>query len=117
MDLTNNLKQLGLGDYEALIYSTLLKNTPLGASNIAKSCGLARSSVYTTLNKLMSKGLVGITYKNEIKQFMAEDISTLEQILTNEKEKLAQKFKIIGETKKNLKRSPTSLNVPKNNFL
>lgn len=93
--LLSKLKQLGLGDYESLIYCTLLENSPANATLIAKKCNLSRSSVYTTLSSLIAKGLVSTTYKNEVKQFIAEDDTALEQLLKKEKENLNEKFKTL----------------------
>jgi len=91
--LENQLKSLGLTDHEANIYSTLLSNSPASATLIAQKCHLSRSSVYTSLNSLIGKGLVGTSYKNEVKQFVLEDIEALHQIVKNEE--------IILEKKKN----------------
>ncbi|MBP6912941.1 MAG: hypothetical protein KBB86_03340 [Candidatus Pacebacteria bacterium] len=90
------LKKLGLGDHEALVYVQLLQASPANATHIAKKCNLSRSSVYTTLGFLIAKGLVGTTYKNDVKQFIAEDHSMLEQLLKKEKEVLDDKFKTLN---------------------
>ncbi len=97
--LTEQLKGLGLGEYEALVYGTLLATSPASATFIAKKCSLSRSSVYTTLSTLISKGLVGTTYKNDVKQFIAQDQSALEQLLKKEKETLDKKFKLVESLK------------------
>ena len=91
--ILSQLKQLGLGDYEAEVYFTLLSASPSSASFIAKKCNLSRSSVYTTLNMLIAKGLVGTTYKNDVKQFIAQDDASLELFLKKEKDALDEKFK------------------------
>ena len=93
--IIQQLKKLGLGDYEALIYAMLCSSSPASATFIAKKCNLSRSSVYTTLHSLIAKGLVGTTYKNDVKQFIAQDHSTLEQLLKKEKSNLDEKFKIL----------------------
>src|SRR6185503_18505948 len=76
-DLATDLKEIGLNDHEARIYGALLSSSPASATSLAKKCALSRSSVYTTLSLLISKGLVGTTYKNEVKQFIAEDVNAL----------------------------------------
>lgn len=86
------LENFGLSNYEARIYATLVAASPQSATHIAKICDLSRSSVYTTLSSLISKGLVSTTHKNEVKQFMAEDKSSLELMLKKEKRDLEQKF-------------------------
>lgn len=94
-DIVSQLKKLGFGDYEALVYSVLVQSSPANATLIAKKCNLSRSSVYTTLASLIARGLVGTTYKNDVKQFVVEDYSILDQILRKEKESLDEKFKTL----------------------
>lgn len=111
--IIQQLKTLGLGDHEALIYSALLSSSPAGATFIAKKCNLSRSSVYTTLNSLIAKGLVGTTYKNDVKQFIAQDHSTLEQLLKKEKDSLDEKFKILELLRDSFQFfSKSNLNIP-----
>jgi sugar-specific transcriptional regulator TrmB len=101
--IAEQLKKLGLGDYEALIYATLLSSSPASATFIAKKCNLSRSSVYTTLHALSAKGLVGTTYKNDVKQFIAQDHSTLELLLKKERSDLDEKFNTLKLLQENLK--------------
>ena len=89
--LENQLKTLGLGDHEASIYSTLLSSSPVSATFIAKKCNLSRSSVYTSLNSLIGKGLVGTSFKNEVKQFVIEDVEALQQMVKNEENVLEKR--------------------------
>lgn len=111
--IIQQLKKLGLGDHEALIYAALLSASPAGATFVAKKCNLSRSSVYTTLNSLIAKGLVGTTYKNEVKQFIAQDHSTLEQLLKKEKGNLEEKFKTLELLRDSLQVfSRSNLNIP-----
>jgi sugar-specific transcriptional regulator TrmB len=46
MTIVNQLRVLGLGDYEAAVYAVLLETSPQSATVIAKKCALSRSSVY-----------------------------------------------------------------------
>jgi len=111
--ISQQLKTLGLGDYEALIYSQLLETSPVSATTLAKKCHLSRSSVYTTLSSLIAKGLVGTTYKNEIKQFVAEDYSALEQFLQKQKNEVEEKFKNLTALKDSFKLlAKNNLNIP-----
>ncbi len=82
-----SLQRLGLGRHEAAVYAVLLEQSPAGASTIAKACRLARSSVYTALGALADKGLVGTTYENEVKQFVAEGHGALMDLLHAEQER------------------------------
>lgn len=86
------LEKLGFTRNESLVYSVLISHSPAGASYISKKTNLARSSVYTALNNLISKGLVGTSYKNEIKQFIAEEPEIIGDILKKEKIKTESKI-------------------------
>src|SRR5687767_14968881 len=111
--LAQQIKKLGLGDYEAMIYAILVQHSPASAAFIAKKCNLSRSSVYTTLNSLMAKGLVGTSYKNEVKQFIAQDHTALEQLLKNEKKELEEKFKAFETLRSSLQLfSKQSVGIP-----
>ena len=111
--LKESLKKLGFSDHESLIYSVLLVNSPASASLIANKCNLSRSSVYTVLNSLTSKGLVGTTYKNEIKQFIAEGYPALEQKLKKERNEIDDKFKLLENLKENIEiLTKDSLSIP-----
>jgi len=111
--IEESFKKLGLGDYEALVYSTLLSNSPAGASFLAKKCNLSRSSVYTTLNSLIGKGLVGTTYKNEVKQFIAQGFSSLENLLKKEQNKMNSKLKLLKSIQDEVNiLSNKSINIP-----
>lgn len=111
--IQDELKKIGLGDYESLIYSTLLRISPTTATVLARKCNLSRSSVYTTLSSLVTKGLVGTSYKNEVKQFIVQDLSALEQHLKKEKEQVVQKFQVLESLKNSLQLiTNQKLNIP-----
>lgn len=93
--IISQLQKLGLRDHEALVYANLLCASPSGATFLAKKCGMSRSSVYTILEALKSKGLVSTTYKNEIKQFIAEDSKSLKTMLQLEQKQVENKFNIL----------------------
>lgn len=100
--IKHQLERLGLSDQEATLYVLLLEHGPAGASFLAKKAGLARSSVYTTLSVLSSKGLVGTTYQNEVKQFLAEPPEAIEQILRRQKNEAEQRLDLFDELKQSL---------------
>ncbi len=111
--LKDQLKALGLGDYEAAIYDVLLANSPASATYIAKKCRLSRSSVYTSLNSLIGKGLVGTSYKNEVKQFVAEDLEALKQLIKGEEQLLERKKSILEDVSLAVKAQGRSdINIP-----
>lgn len=82
--LRNSLARLGLAGHEARVYAALLEHSPTGAAVIARKCGLSRSSVYTTLQALVGKGLVGTTYRDEVKQFVVEGHGALTDLMRRE---------------------------------
>ena len=92
-ELRKRLKELGLGGHEPAVYATLLEG-PAGAAVIARRCGLSRSSVYTTLNALTGKGLVGTTHRDEVKEFVAEGPGALLELLKREEAQAQSRFKL-----------------------
>ena len=76
-ELRNTLERLGLSGHEPAVYAALLQQSPASAAWVAKQCGLSRSSVYATLGVLTGKGLVGITHKNDVQQFVAGGAAAL----------------------------------------
>ena len=52
------LKEIGLTDYEAEIYMTLLQYGQISAYKLAKKTGLYKQAVYDALNRLTEKGFV-----------------------------------------------------------
>lgn len=100
--IIQQLKKIGFGDYEAQIYAALRASSPASATSLAKQCNLSRSSVYTTLSSLIAKGLVGTTYRNEVKQFIAEDDAAIEQVLKSERTTLDEKFKTFDQLRSQL---------------
>ncbi len=80
-ELRKTLERLGLSGHEPAVYAALLQHSPTSAAWIAKHCGLSRSSVYATLGVLTGKGLVGVTHKNDVQQFVAGGASPLLEAL------------------------------------
>lgn len=112
-DINGELIKLGLGDHEASLYEALLAASPASAGFLAKKCALSRSSVYTTLASLISKGLVATAYKNEVKQFVAQDYSALEQLLKSEQAELQKRFSSLEAIRPRLEEmNQASLHIP-----
>ncbi len=111
--LESSLKILGLSDYESAILAALYRHSPANASFLAKKCGLSRSSVYTTLGTLTTKGLVGTTYKNEIKQFTAEGHESIQNYLKKQREELTKREQVLDSLKSEINNLVgTDLNIP-----
>ncbi len=52
------LKEIGLSEYESRIYTTLLKDSPLTAYEAAKQAGIPTSKVYGVIDKLSEQGIL-----------------------------------------------------------
>ena len=72
MDAQTTLKELGLNDHEANIYTLLLKAGGLPASAVAKESGLRRTTAYAILQNMAQKGFVSVFIKRGRKMFVAE---------------------------------------------
>ncbi|MEM9337007.1 MAG: helix-turn-helix domain-containing protein [Patescibacteria group bacterium] len=101
-DFEDTLSQLGLTGHEPVIYAYLLKHTPSGASAVAKKCSLSRSSVYTSLRGLIEKGLVSVSQKSEVKQYIAHDYSAVEEMLQQQENQLNDRFSVLKNLKSDL---------------
>jgi sugar-specific transcriptional regulator TrmB len=112
--LKQQLEQVGLSRYEAMIFAVLTETSPAGASYVARKCKLSRSSVYTALDSLVSKGLVGVSYKNEVKQFVAQDFTAVENVVRAEKARVVKKAEALGDVRNSMELMVKgAINVPK----
>ncbi len=57
-NLTANLEKVGLNSSEAVLYSLLLQNGSLTATELSKQSGIGRTNIYPHLRYLVSQGLV-----------------------------------------------------------
>lgn len=71
------LIEIGFPDGEARIYLELLKIGPQAASTIAKRLGLNRSTVYSLIKSLESKGVVSSCKNGKIKFYASNDPNCL----------------------------------------
>jgi sugar-specific transcriptional regulator TrmB len=88
------LTRLGLGRHESALYATLVERSPLGASELARITGLARSSVYTALASLTSLGLVGTTHEEGVKRFVAEGHGALVDAMKRDEARAVERAKL-----------------------
>jgi sugar-specific transcriptional regulator TrmB len=56
--VVDRLRVLGMSLYEARIYVGLLRHGPQNGNEVSKSAGIPSSKVYSTLEKLVTKGIV-----------------------------------------------------------
>ncbi|MBD3328128.1 hypothetical protein GF340_02370 [Candidatus Peregrinibacteria bacterium] len=85
LKLLKTLKDIGLTANEANIYLALLSIGTNPASTIAKKAELNRATCYNTLDKLMKKGFIEQTIKNNISYFSATDPKQILNKLHNQK--------------------------------
>lgn len=75
--LEENLCRIGLTKRESRLYIELLKLGSQAVSVVAQRLGFKRTSTYSLLNSLLSKGLVSTFTKNNIRFFSANDPNCL----------------------------------------
>jgi len=74
------LEQIGLSKREITIYENLLQTGPSLISQIARSTGINRPLIYTSIASLEEKGLVSISPKGKYKTYKAENPNRLRRI-------------------------------------
>ena len=88
MDKEAILAELGLTKNEAKVYLTLLRLGPSTAGNVAETSKLHRTNVYDTFERLIYRGLVGHSQKNNKRLFEASDPNKLMFLLEERKRSL-----------------------------
>ncbi len=91
------LERLGLSAPEAQVYLALLENGPLGASGIATTTRMPRTSVYPTLSSLADKGMVegGAGYGSRFSAISPEH--ALPALVEREKHELIEREQLAGQ--------------------
>jgi len=77
MEFESKLIKAGLTGNEAKVYVELLQRGQLSANEVAKKISIDRTLVYTLLNHLIDKGLVGYIIRSNKKFFQVSDTSNL----------------------------------------
>jgi len=72
IEILDNLKSLGLTDYESKAYLQLLGRESLTASEVAQLSRVPRQKIYDTLNNLIQMGLCGLRL-GRVKKYVAAD--------------------------------------------
>ncbi len=92
---TGTLEQVGLSKNETKVYFALLELGQDSANPIIKKSGIPNSKLYSTIEKLIKKGLASYVIKNNVKYFQASDPKNLIELLnTKEKQIVQQKERI-----------------------
>src|SRR3989344_3982433 len=84
------LKQIGLTDYEAEVYLTLLANGQLSAYELAEKAGLYRQVTYDVLKRLGEKGFVSSVTEGKTKLFKPIDPKLILEFLNERTESYKQ---------------------------
>ncbi len=94
-EIKADLKSLGLGEKEGIVYVALLGLGETGSSKIIKKTELHGQFVYTALESLEQKGLVQHLLKRGRKKFSAKNPKMLVQLIDRQKrmaEEVAEKL-------------------------
>ncbi len=94
IQMKEELKELGLTDNEVKIYLALLRFGSLSPSEIAEKTGFSRSYVYDALERLLSKGMISLSLRNNKKCFSAVNPRIIEELVVERMERIR---KIIPE--------------------
>jgi len=87
---TNLLKEAGLTDGETKVYLALLELGISTTGPITRKAHVAKSIVYSLLQKLMEKGLVSFIIKEKTKHFQASDPHKIIEFIDEKKKKIEQ---------------------------
>ena len=80
-NLNNALLSMGFSEKEANVYLALLELGKGAVSNIARKAGLNRTTGYHILDSLAGKGLVSISGKEPLQEYVAESPEKITQLL------------------------------------
>lgn len=90
MTIETALHEYGLTPKESEVYVTLLKLGESSLQEISRKSSIPRTTVYNTLNYLISKGLVSKVDKEHIAYYSATDPTKMKEILERKKILLEQ---------------------------
>jgi len=94
---TGTLEQVGLSKNEIKVYFALLELGQDSANSIIKKSGIPNSKLYSTIEKLIKKGLASYVIKNNVKYFRASDPKNLIDLLDTKEQQIVQQKEKIRE--------------------
>jgi predicted transcriptional regulator len=113
------LKELGFSDKETEIYLALLEQGRLTPAKIAQSTGINRTTVYSSVQELIEKGLVTENRSEKTLQYSALPLSSMQDMIFKEERKLKNKKILVEQAIEKLdsitKNAKTS--IPKLTFI
>jgi sugar-specific transcriptional regulator TrmB len=86
ISIKDQIKQFGLTENEAKVYSALLDTGPNHAGMISRKTGLHRRVVYDTADRLIKKGLIGYILKNNKRLFQASSPKRFLELIKEKEE-------------------------------
>lgn len=92
------LAKAGLSQREVKVYTSLLNQGEMMASELAKKTGLIRTNVYDIISTLIKKGIIAYVIRNDRKYFHAAEPEKLIDYIQNQEkdlEELKNEFKQI----------------------
>ncbi len=72
-NIITRLKDIGLSEYEARVYTALIGTSPCTAYEIAKAAGIPTSKIYEVLSRLVEKGMASIIDSDKKKLYIPID--------------------------------------------
>jgi len=105
MNINSVLTEYGLSEKEIKVYLTLLTLDSTNLQEIAKRINLPRTTIYNTLNYLVTKGLVSYVTKKRVRFYQAADPKKLMDKLNEKKELLNSIMPELETLKKTIKES------------
>tara|TARA_Y100000310_G_scaffold345315_2_gene463698 strand:- start:14879 stop:15628 length:750 start_codon:yes stop_codon:yes gene_type:complete len=109
------LKEIGLSDYEAKIYTALLELGESTTGEILKKAHLTSGKIYEILDSLQNKGLVSMIIKSGVKRFSPADprrvLDYLEEKKGDIEEQKIDFQKILPELNKKIQKVKSPLNI------
>lgn len=95
-EITDDLAEVGLSEYEAKVYSAMLHQELLTASDITKISDVPRGRVYDIINQLIDKGFC-VMVPGAVKKFRAVDPGMAIQNLIEHQQRFQQRMLEIAE--------------------
>lgn len=113
--MLDELIHIGFSKTEAGVYLSLIENTRLTASRISKLTGIKRTTVYSVLDELYSKGIIKKDTTGKFTYFSVTSIQDLKNITRREKKEILKKESDIESIIPKLETIPKNKNysVPK----
>lgn len=97
--IIQKLVSIGFKEYEARIFTVLMRGVPLSASEIAKEAGLIRNSIYDTLKSFAEKGYCNEIETNTINKYQLIDpLVILDKVEKEYNESTREKVSILKTT-------------------